>query len=110
MSNLTKRENRLCAIICNVMIVALEAMGALISTLNNGWSQFQFYTQNSNYIAMIISILFLIAAFRVGLNKSLPNWIVLLRYIATCLLSVTFLVIVFLLCPPTDRRDTESLC
>lgn len=105
MSFLTKREKRLCTILCSVVIVALELVDSIISIINsvadgNALIQFQYYTQDSNYFAMIVSILFLIAAFRAGLDKPLPDWIVLLRYIATCLLSVTFLVIVFILCPP----------
>ena len=105
MNRLSNRENRLCAILCNAMIVALEVIGVIISTVKSidtgsGWLQFQYYTQDSNYFAMIVSILFLVVACRTGRKAPLPRWLVLLRYIATCLLSVTFLVIVFILCPP----------
>ncbi len=100
MNFLTNREKRLCAILCNAVIVALEAVASIISTINGGWGQFQYYTQDSNYFAMAVSILFLIFAVRRKKDEPLPDWLLVLRYIATCLLSVTFLVIVFILCPP----------
>ena len=100
MNRLTKREKRLCAILCNAMIVALELVGGMICTLETGLSQFQYYTQDSNYFAMIVAILFLVFALRGGHDKPLPDWLILLRYMATCLLSVTFLVVIFILCPP----------
>lgn len=105
MNLFTTREKRLCAILCNAIIIALELVGGIINTINsvaagNGWKQFQYYTQDSNYFAMIVSILFLIWALRKKKDEPLPDWLLVLRYIATCLLSVTFLVIVFILCPP----------
>ena len=105
MNLLTKREKRLCAILCSAIIVALELVGGIIGTINsvaagNALIQFRYYTQDSNYFAMIVSILFLIWAIRGKKDEPLPDWLITLRYIATCLLSVTFLVIVFILCPP----------
>lgn len=100
MNRLTTREKRICAILCNAILVALELVACLITTIAAGWGQFQYFTQDSNYFALITSALFLIFALRGGIDKPLPRWIVLLRYIATCLLSVTFLVIVFILAPP----------
>ena len=100
MNLLNKREKCLCAILCNAIIVAMELVAGLSCTIELGWGQFQYYTQDSNYFAMIVSILFLVVALRSGRDKALPDWLLTLRYIATCLLSVTFLVIVFILCPP----------
>ena len=100
MNLLTKREKRLCAILCNAVIVGLELVAAIISSVELSLGQFQYYTQDSNYFAMIVSAVFLVVALRGGLDKPLPDWVLLLRYIATCLLSVTFLVVVFILCPP----------
>ena len=100
MRRLTDREKRLCAILCNAIIVAMEVVAAISCTIELGWGQFQYYTQDSNYFALIVSILFLAFALRAGLEKPLPQWVILFRYFATCLLSVTFLVIVFVLAPP----------
>ena len=100
MSRLTDREKRLCAILCNAVIIAMEVVAAISCTIELGWGQFQYYTQDSNYFALVVSILFLVFALRAGLEKPLPQWVILLRYFATCLLSVTFLVIVFVLAPP----------
>ena len=99
MSGLLNREKRLCAILCNTVIVMLEVVAAVITTAALGVTQFQYYTQDSNYFAMIVSILFLVIACRTDREKPLPQWVVLLRYMATCLLSVTFLVVIFILSP-----------
>ena len=84
MKDFTQSERRLGAILCNAGIVALELVALLMSTLENGWAQFQYYTQDSNYFALAVSILFLVVACR---KKTLPAWLTTLRYIATCLLS-----------------------
>ena len=109
MNLLTKREKRLCAILCNAVIVGLELVAAIISSVELAFGQFQYYTQDSNYFAMIVSAVFLVVALRGGLDKPLPDWVLLLRYIATCLLSVTFLVVIFILCPPYGLKGYQSL-
>ncbi len=101
MVSFSASERRLGAVLCNAILVALELVSLLISSLENGWAQFRFYTQDSNYFAMLVSAAYLIAAFRSSKRgKPLPAWVVTLRYIATCLLSVTFLVVLLILSPP----------
>ena len=82
MNRLTPSERRLGAILCNAVLVSMQSVGLVMSTISAGWGQFQYYTQDSNYFAMIVSAVFLVVALRGGLDKPLPDWVLLLRYIA----------------------------
>ncbi len=97
----SESEKRLGSVICNIIFVVLELVSLVISTIENGWAQFQYYTQNSNYFALIVSVIFLIVTLRCFKRGcDLPLWVSVLRYIATALLTVTFLVVIFVLSPP----------
>lgn len=100
MKSLTAAERRLGAILSHAVLVALGLVSLLMSTLENGWHQFQYYTQDSNYFSLCVSVAFLIAACRRRREDPLPQWLLTLRYLATCLLTVTFLVITLVLAPP----------
>ena len=101
MKALSAPERRLGAILCNAILVVMELVGLLVTSLEIGWSQFRYYTQNSNYFALIVSAAFLIVACRpVNRGKPTPGWLAIGRFIATCLLTVTFAVIVLILSPP----------
>ena len=101
MNRLTPSERRLGAILCNAVLVSMQSVGLVMSTISAGWGQFQYYTQDSNYFSMIVSVLFLLTVCRpANRGKPLPEWLAVCRFIATCLLTVTFTVIVFILSPP----------
>ena len=66
-----------------------------------GLAEIRFYTFDSNFIGMIASgilFLFLLTAF-IHVSESIPKWVVILKYMATCSLAVTFLVVIFVLAP-----------
>ncbi len=94
------QSKRIAAIIVNGCIVILEIIGFILSIKGLGLSMFQYYTQDSNYFALFASVLFEIFAIRsLVKNQSLPNWVASVRYMATCCLSLTFLVVLFVLIP-----------
>lgn len=72
-----KHKNRLIDALCiNIFIVIFEAIALALSVINQGVGNFIFYTQDSNYLAMIVSLLFCVYAVRElqGKGRS-PVWI-----------------------------------
>ncbi len=76
------------AIILNCIIIVLEILGLKIS-IKRKWKLFAFYTQLSNMVTLVSSIAFLVSG-----PKAAG-----IRYLSTCMLSMTFLVTAFVLVP-----------
>ena len=77
-------------IIC-LLILVLEAIGLSISIRERGWKIFAFYTQLSNIIAAVSALLVII------LGET--DFTVLLRYLSSCMLLMTFIVTTCVLVP-----------
>ena len=75
------------AIIANISIIVLEFIGLSKSISGRGWKIFAFYTQISNIITLISSIVFLVIG-------GAP-----VRYLSTCMLVMTFLITLCVLVP-----------
>lgn len=89
------------SLILNCIVVILEAISFFPIFINHESTYVQYYTQDSNFLAFIICILcvfFSIRGLRYG-NYKWPQWLMLLKYIATCCLMVTFVVVIFILAP-----------
>lgn len=96
-------KSALCAALAlNLAMVVLEIIGAAMSWRQLGVWMFQFYTQDSNLLALAACALlaaFQLRALRTG--AEIPLWAQRLKYAAVCCLSVTFLVVVLVLAPMT---------
>jgi len=80
----------------DIAIIAGELAGMVFSIEKHGWwGQFVYYTQCSNYILMIATVIHLVCLLR----RSVPAAAERFLYIATCLTTVTFLVTVCILIP-----------
>ena len=80
-----------------IAIMAGEITGLFFSTWKNGWwGQFIYYTECSNVVLLIAAAVHLSYLLR---RKAVPPVVNRLRYIATCLTTVTFLVTVCVLIP-----------
>lgn len=90
----------------NLLIILLEIIGTAISFSNGGISVLKWYTVLSNITAFIASVCWLSACLR-G-NGDIPKWIKLLRYCAAVCLSVTFLIVVFVLVPMAIPYGTAA--
>ncbi len=77
------------ATVADIVIIVLEAIGLYLSAKRGGWKILQFYTQLSNIITLLSSVLFLLAGEKTA-------W---LRYFSTCVLTMTFCVSLFILVP-----------
>ena len=73
----------------NILIILSEIPGFYIVLKKDGLKTFVYYTEIANLLVLISSILYLID----------PAKAVLLRYTSTCMLTLTFLVVVAVLGP-----------
>ena len=74
-----------------LIILALEARGLYISISDRRWKIFAFYTQLSNLMTVISAICVLIFGAQ--------TWTILLRYLSSCMLVMTFIVTTRVLVP-----------
>lgn len=91
-------KKRSIAIALNITIVILEVIGLIMCIKNEGIGLLKYYTEDSNIIALISSILFVVYALK-GNYEKLPKWLNIFRLLATTSLSLTFLVVLFILGP-----------
>ena len=86
-----KKETK--ALIFNILIVILGIVGLIELYSNTKNIPIEYYTFESNILALATSILYLI------FHKKNYEWLKDLKYISTCCLTVTFLVVIFILAP-----------
>lgn len=79
-------------IVINIIIILLELVSL---DLDYGISSLLYYTELSNLLALITSIILVITSYK----KKMPNYVKILRYIVTVNLLITFLVVLFVLAP-----------
>ena len=84
----------------NLAIVVLEIIGLVLSVQRHGKNVFQYFTENSNYFALIVSVIFCIGCIFAVKNKTnVAHFICVLRYVSTVCLTVTITVVLFVLIP-----------
>ena len=96
----TNKKRRLVMLALDALIIVLEIGSLTVSWAESGARLFRYYTQDSNILALIVSIICLvqnIACLKRGAN--MPGWTRRLRYISACCLAVTLLVAGLLLSP-----------
>lgn len=105
MEKLNKRQfNKLFSMILNLLIVFFAASGFVLCYFHWGWRLLTFYTEFSNFFAMItgtIVYIYQLKDFRE--NKPMPYWVKLLKYFSTCCLALTFFVVLFILAPGSGK-------
>jgi len=88
--------NKKLSIITNILIVILEIIGLIVTYKTNNRIAIEYYTEDSNILMLISSTLFLVYIF---LNKKVPRFIELFKYMTTICVTITFLVVLFILSP-----------
>lgn len=97
---MVSRAKLLTAIILNFVIVVLEVAGVILSVQRHGINVFLYYTENSNYLALIVSSIFCVVSTICLVNKTkIPKWLINLKYFSTVCLAITLLVVIFILVP-----------
>lgn len=88
------------SLISNLLIAGME-LGALLLCFIFEWPRtFKYYTTISNVfagISCILLALYQIINYKTG--KEIPYFAIIFKYISACMLSVTFLVVLFVLVP-----------
>lgn len=89
------------AVAINFAIFVLEVVGIFLSAFAYGWGLFVYYTQLSNIFALLVSASFVTYGICVIVSKSyiIPLWLKLLRFMVTCCLAVTMIVVFVVLIP-----------
>ena len=83
------------ALTINILMIIFEIAGTWISYSNSGISNLVFYTVDSNILAFISCVAFVIMCL---MNKN-SRAVSMLRYIATINLALTFTIVVFVFVP-----------
>ena len=102
-------KNKKMSIKLNIVIILLEILGFSLSIIKYHHIAIEYYTNQSNLIALFTSILFVI------FYKSKSRIINDLRFITTSTLTLTFLVVLFILTPMYNYNYkllmfTEEFC
>ena len=84
------------SLVCNLFIVILELIGLVVAISINKTIGIEYYTSDSNILALVSSSLFIIY---IILKKNIPKWLQVLKYMTTVCLAVTFLVVILVLAP-----------
>ncbi|MDK2867427.1 MAG: hypothetical protein PWP51_2191 [Clostridiales bacterium] len=87
-------NKRKVAIVLNVLVIILEILGFSHSISDRGAGIFAYYTQISNLITLLSCILFVLVSHK---NEESKNRV--LRYLSSCLLTMTALMTTFVLIP-----------
>lgn len=89
-------KKREVSILLNILIILFEIIGFIIIYKNYGGIDYEYYTEDSNILALFSSIIYV---FFLLINKKIPKWISVFKYMTTICLSVTFFVVLFVLIP-----------
>ena len=101
MVNRSKMNNGI-ALCLNLLIIVLEIIPIIMMRHVPFKELAVFYTEDSNLFALLASIVMVVAMLRRWKSgETVPRWVRMFRYMATCLLSVTFFTVVFILTPMT---------
>lgn len=87
------------SIFLNLTIVIMEIIAFIVTIQERHKITFEFYTEESNILALVTSLLFLIYLLK---NNKVPKWLGYLKYMSTIALVLTILVVIFILCPDND--------
>lgn len=88
-------RKKMCLLL-NILIIVFEIIGFVLSFRNYSRIPIEYYTEDSNILTLITSIIFI--AFVIA-GKKTPYFLKILKYISAVCLTVTFLVVVCILIP-----------
>lgn len=89
-------KKRSISIVLNALIIVFEILGIIHNISFNHRLSLEFFTEQSNVLALFACTIFLFYTIN---NKKIPKWLRLLKYSSVVSLSITFLVVLFILFP-----------
>ena len=96
---LSKINSRNINLIINTAIVILEIIGFILVFNELGITSLEYYTEDSNLLLLISSIIFIIYLSK---NNELPSWFKSFRYIAIVSTTLTLIIVLTVLSWTTD--------
>lgn len=96
-----KLNNKLFLIILNIVIIVLEIIGIVLNYNELHTFGVQYYTEDSNFLLLISSIISLI--YLIILKRKNPRWLEIFKYVSVVSVTVTFLVVLFILAPSIEN-------
>jgi len=84
------------SLLLNMLIIIFETSSLMYSTIVNKSLSLEFYTIDSNILLLISSCIFVYYTLH---NKKIPKWLHTLKYMTTTCVSITLLVVIFILTP-----------
>ena len=86
------------SLLLNLLIIIFEVR-ALIMNLHTNGLLIEYYTIDSNMLALVSSVIYCV---HLLLDEKLPRWLEVFKYMTTICLTITFLVVLFILAPMYD--------
>lgn len=105
------KQRTIINLVLNIIVIIME-IGALSSSFfYEDHSFFEFYTQDSNLLALVSCIICAIYLMRglISGNYGLPKWVLVIKYMAVSCLVLTFTVVVFVLAPMNSPGGYKML-
>lgn len=109
-NNIDKKD--IVALAINIILVVIGLIGLIETIIGFGNPALEYYTQLSNYFALISATIYTVYLYKSIKGKAkgnnnnkeikattIPKWVSILKYSSTLSLLVTFLVVVFILTP-----------
>lgn len=93
LTNVRISTTRIVALLMNLVVVVMEIMTTLHSIVLYGAGMFQYYTIDSNLLALFSSFLYIL----LFCKKEKPLWLSFIQLMVTVNLTLTFLVALFVL-------------
>lgn len=88
------------AILLAALQLLLEIIGTCGAAAESGFRILRYYTELSNLFGLLAAALYLLFALKARREgSSMPLWVRGFRYMSACCLTLTFLVVIFVLCP-----------
>jgi len=97
----SERTRQMLSLAVNIAVVVMELIGMSMEFKRNGFSMIQYYTVDSNILALLGCALCAgFAAVNLFRGQTgLPRWVKTAKYMAACCLAVTFVVVMLILAP-----------
>ncbi len=99
------RIANIAALILNLAIGVMALYGAVVSYSHCGIKTFQYYTVLSNLFGAVACLL--VAGFQIA--GKVPSWAYYVQYAASVCLTVTFLVVLFVLAPGAGEHGYKTM-
>lgn len=105
-----RQLNKIFSMVCNLAIILFAMIGFVLCYYRWGWRLLTFYTEFSNFFALITSSIVYVSQLKnFKEDKPMTLWVKKVKYFSTCCLSLTFLVVLFILAPGSGAGGFRSM-